>query len=109
MGIALYIDDFGTGFSSLASLKKLPFDAIKIDKSFVMDMLKDADAGIIVHSTIALAHELNLSVVAEGVETEEIWTELKKLGCDTAQGYFIAKPMPVTAVEEWLHESIWVE
>lgn len=107
MGIALYIDDFGTGFSSLASLNKLPFNAIKIDKSFVIDMLKDPDAGIIVHSTIVLAHELGLSVVAEGVETEEIWTELKKLGCNAAQGYFMAKPMAATAVEKWLDESIW--
>jgi diguanylate cyclase len=107
MGISLYIDDFGTGFSSLASLKKLPFDALKIDKSFVMDMLTDPDAKVIVNSTITLAHELNLSVVAEGVETKEIWAELKTLGCNTAQGYFMAKPMPTAALETWLRESSW--
>jgi len=107
MGISLYIDDFGTGFSCLGSLKKLPFNAIKIDKSFVIDMLKDGDAKVIVNSTIALAHELNLSVVAEGVETPEVWEELKALGCNTAQGYLMAKPMAAHAVDTWLGESSW--
>lgn len=107
MGISLYIDDFGTGFSCLGSLKKLPFNAIKIDKSFVIDMLKNTDAKVIVNSTVALAHGLNLSVVAEGVETAEVWDALKGLGCNSAQGYLMAKPMAADAVDVWLGESSW--
>lgn len=107
LGIALYIDDFGTGFSSLSTLKKYPFNAIKIDKSFVIDMLEDHDANIIVASTINLAHELNLGVVAEGVETEEVWDALAGLGCNIAQGYFMAKPMSAANLEAWVRESEW--
>jgi EAL domain-containing protein (putative c-di-GMP-specific phosphodiesterase class I) len=95
MGIALSIDDFGTGYSSLAYLKKLPVQAIKIDKSFVMDMIEDADNGMIVQSTVDLGQNLGLKVVAEGVESEEAWRRLAAMGCDTAQGFFLAKPLPV--------------
>jgi len=95
MGIALSIDDFGTGYSSLAYLKKLPVQAIKIDKSFVMDMIEDPGNAMIVHSTVDLGQNLGLKVVAEGVESEEAWHRLAAMGCDTAQGFFLAKPLPV--------------
>jgi len=93
-GFKLSIDDFGTGYSSLAYLKKLPVDELKIDKSFVLAMASDADDAKIVRSTIELAHNLGLTVVAEGVETADILQQLRGLQCDEAQGYFISRPMP---------------
>ena len=101
MGIMLFIDDFGTGYSSLGYLKKLPVDSVKIDKTFVSDMLADADSAAIVRSTIGLAHDLDLKVVAEGVESEAIMQMLTALGCDVAQGYHISKPMPPEQFPEW--------
>jgi diguanylate cyclase (GGDEF)-like protein len=94
MGIRLAIDDFGTGYSSLAYLRNLPVHAIKIDRSFVMGMSEDASDATIVRSTIDLAHNLGLEVVAEGVESQEVWDALRAQGCSLAQGYFIAKPAP---------------
>lgn len=102
MGIELAIDDYGTGLSSLAYLKLLPVKYLKIDKSFVLDMLRDENDAIIVHSTIELAHNLGLSVIAEGVENNDSLVSLRKLGCDFAQGYFISKPMPTDKIEQWL-------
>ena len=93
-GYKLSIDDFGTGYSSLAYLKALPVDELKIDKSFVLGMASDADDAKIVRSTIELAHNLGLSVVAEGVETAAIMGLLRDLGCDEAQGYHISRPLP---------------
>jgi diguanylate cyclase (GGDEF)-like protein len=101
-GFKLSIDDFGTGYSSLAYLKRLPVDELKIDKSFVMGMATDKDDAIIVRSTVELAHNLGLSVVAEGVETEAILEQLRALGCDEAQGYYLSRPIPVPAFLEWL-------
>ena len=101
MGIGLSIDDFGTGFSSLSYLKKLPVDELKIDKSFVMNMIEDKDDATIVHSTIELAHNLHLKVVAEGVETQQILTRLTELGCDWIQGYYLSRPMPVADFTQW--------
>ncbi len=101
MGFKLSIDDFGTGYSSLAYLKRLPVDELKIDKSFVMNMEKDEDDAKIVRSTIDLAHNLGLSVVAEGVENQLIWEKLRELSCDEAQGYFMGKPMPADQFREW--------
>ncbi|HEY5602399.1 MAG TPA: EAL domain-containing protein [Gammaproteobacteria bacterium] len=106
-GIPLYIDDFGTGYSSLSYLKKLPVTAIKIDKSFIADMLDDADSESIVRSTITLAHDMALTVVAEGVENESVWEQLKALGCDSAQGYYMGRPMSVEQINTWLNESPW--
>ncbi|WP_439440986.1 putative bifunctional diguanylate cyclase/phosphodiesterase [Roseateles sp. DB2] len=102
MGFKLSIDDFGTGYSSLAYLKRLPVDELKIDKSFVMAMERDLDDAKIVRSTIELAHNLGLSVVAEGLETLQAWQILARLGCDEGQGYFISKPMPEAQFGEWL-------
>jgi len=107
MGLRFALDDFGIGYSSLAYLKKLPVDTIKIDKSFVMDMEKDQDDVLIVLSTINLAHNLGLKVVAEGVETEQTWAQLFTFGCDAAQGYYMSKPMPAADLTRWLKESPW--
>ncbi|HKQ29923.1 MAG TPA: GGDEF domain-containing response regulator [Burkholderiales bacterium] len=93
-GIRIYIDDFGTGFSSLGYLKKLPIHGIKIDKSFVMDLEHNPDSEAIVISTIGLAHNLGLTIVAEGVENQEIWKRLIANQCDEAQGYYFAQPLP---------------
>lgn len=102
MGITLAIDDFGTGYSSLSHLKQLPMDEIKIDKSFVMDMEKNENDAVIVRSTINLAHNLGLKVVAEGVETKEAWAMLNALGCDHAQGYYLSRPLPPERLTAWL-------
>jgi len=101
-GTALYIDDFGTGYSSLGYLQKLPVEYIKIDQSFVHDMSTSKDAELIVRSTIDLVHDLGRKVVAEGIETQASWDQLAKLGCDIAQGYFIARPMPAEELQGWV-------
>jgi EAL domain-containing protein (putative c-di-GMP-specific phosphodiesterase class I) len=102
MGLRIAIDDFGTGYSSLAYLKRLPVQAIKIDRSFVMGMCEDASDATIVRSTIDLAHNLGLEVVAEGVETEEVWDALRALDCSLAQGYLIGRPAPASELVELL-------
>jgi diguanylate cyclase (GGDEF)-like protein len=94
MGINISIDDFGTGFSSLASLKRLPIDALKIDQSFVMEATSDSDDAALVMAIITLAHNLRLKVIAEGVETEDQLRFLQLLRCDEIQGYFFSKPLP---------------
>ncbi len=102
MGIQLSVDDFGTGYSSLAYLKRLPVAEIKIDKSFVGEMAHDDNDAVIVRSTIDLGHNLGLNVVAEGVETRSVWDQLAGLGCDLAQGFYLARPMPADQLERWL-------
>jgi diguanylate cyclase (GGDEF)-like protein len=94
MGINISIDDFGTGFSSLASLKRLPIDALKIDQSFVREATSDPDDAALVMAIITLAHNLRLKVIAEGVETEDQLRFLQLLRCDEIQGYFFSKPLP---------------
>jgi diguanylate cyclase (GGDEF)-like protein len=106
-GVRLSVDDFGTGYSSLAYLKKLPVCEIKIDRTFVLEMKDNHNDGIIVRSTIDLAHNMNLLVTAEGVEDKETWDMLMKLGCDMAQGYFITRALPATELEQWMTESRW--
>jgi len=105
-GVGLSIDDFGTGYSSLAYLRKLPVSELKIDKSFVIGIAAHTlgDAAI-VRSTNDLGHNLGLSVVAEGVEDEQTLDMLGAMGCDAAQGYFIARPMPAPDFERWLRDS----
>jgi len=100
-GFALAIDDFGTGFSSMVQLARLPFSWIKIDKSFVMTMIANPESRKIVEATIYLGKGLNLTTVAEGVEDEAALQMLKELGCDYAQGFHIARPMPGPAAVEW--------
>jgi EAL domain-containing protein (putative c-di-GMP-specific phosphodiesterase class I) len=94
LGVGISVDDFGTGYSSLGYLMRLPAEELKIDKSFVMQMEQDAGSATIVHSTIDLAHNLGLKVVAEGVESDAIWRVLKELGCDFGQGYHFSRPLP---------------
>ncbi|WDT77410.1 MAG: EAL domain-containing protein [Candidatus Manganitrophus sp.] len=107
MEVHLSIDDFGTGYSSLGYLKKLPVDEIKIDKSFVKEMAVEKDDAMIVRSTIDLAHNLGLKVVAEGIETQEIYDRLVALGCDAAQGYYISRPVSPADLLGWLADSPW--
>jgi len=107
LGVQLSIDDFGIGFSSLQYLKRLPINELKIDKSFVMDLIVDENDAVIVRSTINLAHDLGLMVIAEGVESQEIYDVVQILGCDNAQGYHIAHAMPADQVNTWATTSNW--
>jgi diguanylate cyclase len=102
MGYKLSIDDFGTGYSSLGYLRKMPLTELKIDKSFVMDILHSDNDAVIVNATINLAHNLGLQVTAEGVESLEIMQRLASYGCDIAQGYYYAKPLPVDEFDRWI-------
>jgi diguanylate cyclase (GGDEF)-like protein len=102
MGIRIAIDDFGTGHSSLAYLKRLPVDQIKIDRSFVKDMVVDETDRVIVRTMIELAHSLGLRVVGEGVEDDATQHLLAKLGCDEAQGFLISRPLPGHELSQWL-------
>ena len=103
MGVELSIDDFGTGYSSFVQLRRLPLTELKIDKSFVMNMKVDENDAVIVRSLIELGRNLGLQVVAEGVESQEIWDDLYELGCDFAQGFFMSRPMPADQLVRWLN------
>lgn len=107
MGFNLSIDDFGTGYSSLAYLRKLPVQEIKIDRSFVTSLTENDDDAAIVNSTIALAKNMGLFVVAEGVEDEKALNRLQEMHCDIAQGYYMCRPVPAEELEEWLQNSPW--
>jgi EAL domain-containing protein (putative c-di-GMP-specific phosphodiesterase class I) len=100
--IGLSIDDFGTGHSSLAQLRDIPFDELKIDRGFVRGASRDSSLGAIVEASIGMARQLAMRTVAEGVEDREDWDFLRNAGCDFAQGYFIARPMPGAELEGWL-------
>jgi EAL domain-containing protein (putative c-di-GMP-specific phosphodiesterase class I) len=100
MGVRIVIDDFGTGYSSLSYLRRLPIDELKIDRSFIQELTDDDKT--IVRSTIHLAHQMGLQVVAEGVETDEAWRQLRSMGAERAQGFLIAKPLPAREVPAWL-------
>ena len=102
LGVGLSVDDYGTGYSSLANLRRLPIDELKIDRSFVSPMLSDESDLIIVRSTINLGHDLGLKVVAEGVEDEATLHRLAGLGSDFAQGYHFSKPLAPAAFNEWI-------
>ena len=107
MGIRLSIDDFGTGYSSLAYLKQLPVAELKIDKSFITSMGDSDNDAVIVRSTIELAHNIGLRVVAEGVEDKRTYEMLAALSCDSVQGYFISRPMPPEEFTRWLQQPPW--
>ncbi len=104
LGIRLAVDDFGTGHSSLANLRRLPIDELKVDRSFVTPMLSDESDLIIVRSTINMAHDLGLKVIAEGVEDGQTLSRLDDLGCDLAQGYHLSKPVPADLFVSWMNE-----
>jgi diguanylate cyclase (GGDEF)-like protein/PAS domain S-box-containing protein len=99
LGVRLVFDDFGTGYASLSYLKKFPLDGLKIDRSFVMDLLSDLDDTAIVSSTIGLSRQLGLSVIAEGIESRAIADALLRMGCEEGQGYFFGRPMPASDFE----------
>lgn len=105
MGLELSMDDYGTGYSSLTYLKRMPLSELKIDRSFVQNITDDQKDALIVGSTIELGHSLGLRVVAEGVEREEDWIGLQILGCDVAQGFFLGRPMPAEGLVAWLEET----
>ena len=102
LGLELSIDDFGTGYSSLTYLRQMPVHELKIDRSFVRDMVENDSDATIVSSTIALAHSLGLKVVAEGVEDQAAWNSLNELGCDVIQGYFVSVPLPADELSAWV-------
>src|SRR4029079_236880 len=102
LGVRLSIDDFGTGHSSLARLKHLPVDELKIDKDFVFHMDEDDRDAAIVEAAVTLAQRLSLAVVAEGVETTAAWDRLRDLGCHQAQGFLVSRPLPADDLDAWL-------
>jgi EAL domain-containing protein (putative c-di-GMP-specific phosphodiesterase class I) len=107
MGVRLVIDDFGKGYSSLSYLRRLPVDEIKIDSSFIIGLAEGEDDRL-VRCMIELAHNLGMSVVAEGVESEMVLHQLDALNCDSAQGYSIVRPAPAAAISDWLnHREAW--
>jgi EAL domain-containing protein (putative c-di-GMP-specific phosphodiesterase class I) len=104
LGVRLALDDFGTGFSSLSYLRKLPIDIVKIDQSFIADIGEAATGGAIVAAVTNLAHVLGLQVTAEGVETQVQRDAVRAIGCEAAQGFFYARPMPAAAIGEHLQK-----
>jgi EAL domain-containing protein (putative c-di-GMP-specific phosphodiesterase class I) len=102
LGVRVALDDFGTGWSSLAHLRRLPVDELKIDRSFVRDMVRDEDDAAIVRTTLDLARSLRLRVVAEGVEDDDTWALLADLGADAIQGYVLSRPLPGSQMDRWL-------
>ena len=104
-GVRVSIDDFGTGYSSLSYLKNLPVNELKIDRSFVVNMNQDHNDAVIVRSVIDLGRNLGLHTVAEGIEDRETWEHLKVLGCDSGQGFLLARPMPADQLVTWFGVS----
>jgi diguanylate cyclase (GGDEF)-like protein len=102
LGVRIAVDDFGTGWSSLRHLRRLPFHELKIDRSFIADMLTDDDSAAIVRTTLDLARSLRVGVVAEGVEDAETWAALAELGCDAIQGFVLSRPLTAAQIEVWL-------
>ena len=100
-GVGIHIDDFGTGYSSLSYLAQLPVQALKIDRSFVTPVAESETTRRVVQAVVALGKALNLEVIAEGVETDAQYAQVRRLGCDAVQGYFVAKPMPAQRLVGW--------
>ena len=109
LGVSVALDDFGTGYSSLSYLQKLPADRLKIDRSFVAALENDDQGTRIARTIILLGRELKLEVIAEGVESQTVADALVALGCETAQGYHYARPMPEDEFVEWLARRNWQE
>jgi EAL domain-containing protein (putative c-di-GMP-specific phosphodiesterase class I) len=107
LGFTLAIDDYGTGYSSLAYLRRLPVRELKLDKSFIRGMMGDTSDSFIVRSTIDLAHNLGLSVAAEGVEDQATLECLRALGCDAVQGFLLGPPLEASELAEWIRRSAW--
>jgi len=105
-GIQISIDDFGTGYSSLNYLRRLPLDTLKIDMSFIRNVVTDPNDAVIVKTIIAMAHNLNLKVIAEGVENEQQVAFLREHGCDTMQGYFLSPPVPAEDLPKFIRDTI---
>ena len=105
LGVKLSVDDFGTGYSSLSYLKRFPVDVLKIDRSFVSDLPKDSDSATLVRTIIGMAKSLNLGLVAEGVESEDQVAFLTAEGCNVLQGYYYARPMPVSELNIFLEKD----
>ena len=95
-GVKVWLDDFGTGFSGLSHLRRVPVDGVKIDRSFVADVLRDPDDLALTSAIIAMAHSLGITVVAEGIETEGQYEVLRERGCDQCQGFWLGRPMPAS-------------
>ena len=105
LGVKLSIDDFGTGFSSLGRLKNFPIDELKVDQGFVKGLGTDQQDTALVHAIVAMAHALNPSVTAEGVENETQLAHLRSLGCQRGRGFYLARPMPASAIDELVNTS----
>jgi len=105
LGVSIAIDDFGTGYSSLSYLKRLPINVLKIDRSFLENMVSNSRDAAIVRSIIELGHNLECKVIAEGVEDEAVRLQLKALGCDLVQGFHISKPLSNAGFREWLSQA----
>ncbi|HEY4485219.1 MAG TPA: EAL domain-containing protein [Nitrospiria bacterium] len=107
MGVRFSIDDFGTGYSSLGNLKNYPVDEIKVDRAFVANMVRNKNDAAIVRTVVNLGHNMDLQVVAEGVEDQETYDLLVEMGCDAGQGYYMGRPMPAEELARWMSESPW--
>jgi EAL domain-containing protein (putative c-di-GMP-specific phosphodiesterase class I) len=105
LGVRIAIDDFGTGYASLAYLTTLPVDCLKVDRSFVMDLVNEGSGAAIVRFTVDLGRSLGLTVVAEGVEDADTLARLREIGCDEAQGYHLTRPLPAADLEVWFAQS----
>jgi len=105
IGVQFHLDDFGTGFSSLGYLHRMPIEALKIDRSFIAGMGADRTGKSIVQAIVALAHSLDMRVIAEGVENESQLEYLKEIGCDLAQGYYFARPLPASEIVDLARKS----
>lgn len=107
VGVRMALDDFGTGFSGLSRLKHFPIHTVKIDRSFIRDIRNDTNDAVIVASTISLAHNLGLTVVAEGVETKDQLVHLKAAGCDQVQGFYLQRPAPAESIVAILQKRVF--